>query len=736
MSVGSAVPPALTAITASLAVAAAAASSSSSTASTSTSSAAPPALTVSFLSPEVGGATRFYPFHDLELLASGQDTTLSKAQLIATGLDGDQNVLLFPTGCQVDVDDPASAIDCTRACRNASSLFSSLDTFYNCAALASIAYWSRDGSGNGNGNGDSGGGGGQGDRHSARFYIPEQAERNASALMGPGGSLAAFDERPVLSAFVACAQAACGEDGIRTPCNDSVKALTQQSLPGDVFDALNTFCPDIAAEINPDIFGPGVSRTHSPPHSYLVNKDSKLTVGCRQVLISYVLQVCFSSMLYLATRFFTLYVSFSERGRLKEEEQRQQLEAQQRERQQQQSQKRQQGRGGGGAVGAAAGGGGALAPAPSSSLRLQRRLTRIETLIWRDSSALSRTSIAIATTLVEFQEAQCWFVFAIQIASILAIVVNSQEGTFWGEIMVNAAVAFHVSQNGVLPMFLVQICLHNEGIRNWHTFLGFVVEYLLAIVATTQKVYFRDAFNLFRKETRIDACGGNPSPRSYCAAMHGVDGINLGFFPRPLLYKMVFLVLDTFAMVVLVVDQMSWTLRTHRWTSHLRIGRYRAGRGPAGRYKVAWLRAKRWVWRLLELAYLVINILYMVSLIKVFNSDSFEASKWSYGQIIAMTVWGPVIVKLFDLVLSGPPKNGTSLNSGPPRLRIDNVINRRIGTSADEELEASGYVPGLGRKIPGPPPELDLGQARSRTRDTGDTTDDGLSTEVKNVEYE
>ncbi|KAJ6440995.1 hypothetical protein O9K51_06788 [Purpureocillium lavendulum] len=667
---------------------AAALSSSSAAAAAASSASTPPALTVSFLPPEVGAASRFYPFHDLELLASGRDSTLSKARLVQTGVDGDQNVLLFPTGCEVDgpliIDGGGGdglvtqeqRTDCTRACRNATSLFSSLDTFYNCAALASVAHWSRG--------------------RDRRFYISEQAERNASALMGPGGSLAAFDERPVLSAFVACAQAACGEDGIRTPCNDSVKALTPQSRPADVFDAIDTFCPDIAAEINPDIFGPGV-------------------------LISYVLQVCFSSMLYLATKSFTLYVSFSERSRLKQEEQRRQLQMQQQEHREQRQRK-----GGNGSVGAAAPGG-------SSSLRLQRRLTRIETLIWRDSSALSRTSIAIATTLVEFQEAQCWFVFAIQIASILAIVVNSQEGTFWGEIMVNAAVAFHVSQNGVLPMFLVQVCLHNEGIRNWHTFLGFVVEYLLAIVATTQKVYFRDAFNLFRKETRIDACGGNPSPRAYCAAMHGVDGINLGFFPRPLLYKMVFLVLDTFAIVVLVLDQMSWTLRTHRWTKHIRIGGYHAGRGPVGRYKATWVRVKNWVWGLLELAYLIINILYMISLIKVFNSDSFEASKWSYGQIIAMTVWGPVIVKLFDLVLSGPPKNGTSLNSGPPRLRIDNVINRRIGTSADEDLETSDYEPSLGRKIPGPPPELDLSQARSRTREVGDTTDDGLSTEIKSV---
>lgn len=291
-------------------------------------------------------------------------------------------------------------------------------------------------------------------------------------------------------------------------------------------------------------------------------------------------------------------------------------------------------------------------PQEKKQKRLARRLTRIESMIWKDSSAYSRTSIAIATTLVEFQEAQCWFVFAVQIASILAIVVNSQEGTFWGEIIVNGAVAFHISQNGILPMFLIQICLHNEGIRNWHTFLGFCMEYLLAIVATTQRIDYKSSFELFRDQNSITACGGNPSPRTYCASRKGVDGVpELSFFPHPLMYKLVFLVLDTVAMIVLVIDQLTWTLRTHHRTKHMGFGSYKVGRWPDGRLKQHWIKFNRWFWQGLEFAYLVINILYLVSLANVISPLGFEATRWSYGQIIAMTVWGPVIVKLFDLIL-------------------------------------------------------------------------------------
>ncbi|KAK4073953.1 hypothetical protein Trihar35433_3427 [Trichoderma harzianum] len=533
------------------------------------------------IEPDIGGTLDFFPFRDLANIGNPDDDAFSFKNLIKSSIDGDQSILLFSTGCEID-----GVEDCTRACNRTDTFFGSLETFYNCIALSSISHWTHD---------------------TQSYYITPEAEQNASSIMG-SGSLAEFDYKPTLDSFITCAQAACGSDLLSVSCDPSIKALSRDKSSADqIFEAMDTFCPDIPANIDPDIFGPGV-------------------------LISYVLQVCFSGSLYLAVQAFTIWARHTEKKR-----------------------------------------------EPFS-------LTRAQSLVWRDTSTLSRTSVAMATTLVEFQEAQCWFVFALQIASILAIVINSQEGTFWGEIIVNGAVAFHVSLNGVLPMFLVQVCLHNEGIRNWHTFLGFCAEYLLAIIAATQKISFASTFDLFKQQHSIAECGGNPSPRTYCAATHGVSGLHLTFFPHPLLYKIVFLGLDSIAFIALVVDQFSWTLRKHRRTKHLRFGSWTPGRWPENSFRRHWKTITIYFWRGLEIAYFIINILYMVSLVTVISAKSFEANKWSYGQIIAITCWGPVIVKLIDLIISGPPKNGERLNSGPPRLRIDNIINHRLISEYDDEI--------------------------------------------------
>ena len=180
----------------------------------------------------LSGFSRFFPFHDLATLNTDDHDLFSFKNLVQDSLEGSNQIRLFTNGCQV-----GEHTDCTTACADAKLLFGSLETFYNCITLSSMSHWTHD---------------------EGKYYISAEAERNASTLMGRGGSLASFNGKPVLASFATCAVASCGADGLHKACNDSVKSLTENSKPSEVFAAMDSFCPDVAAEINPDIFGPGV----------------------------------------------------------------------------------------------------------------------------------------------------------------------------------------------------------------------------------------------------------------------------------------------------------------------------------------------------------------------------------------------------------------------------------------------------------------------------------------------
>ena len=199
----------------------------------------------------IDGTSDFFPFLDIAGLGSGSDDVdsgLTFKELFATNLDGGQEIILFSSGCQID-----GVADCTRACNSSDLFFSSLETFYNCAALAAAAHWTQDAN---------------------AYYVSEETERNASAVMG-SGTLAEFDGRPVLRSLITCAQDACENDGLSKPCNRSIDRLRyEDSTPEEIFEALDEFCPDLPAEVNPDIFGPGVGQAATVI-------DSILTGHCR-----------------------------------------------------------------------------------------------------------------------------------------------------------------------------------------------------------------------------------------------------------------------------------------------------------------------------------------------------------------------------------------------------------------------------------------------------------------------
>lgn len=132
-------------------------------------------------------------------------------------------------------------------------------------------------------------------------------------------------------------------------------------------------------------------------------------------------------------------------------------------------------------------------------------------IIWVDLGVFFCMSIVIVIMLVEFQEVQVWFVFVVQIVFIFVIVVNLLEGMFWGEVVFNVVIVYYISQNGILLMFFIQVCLYNEGICNWYMFFGFFVEYFLVIIVIMQKVGFYLVVVFFKYQNEIVECGGQLS---------------------------------------------------------------------------------------------------------------------------------------------------------------------------------------------------------------------------------
>lgn len=184
------------------------------------SSISPLPLTIQLRS-NIQGTSDFYPFDDIVALNQNSDRDFSFKEL-------------FASGCEVN-----GVADCTRACNNTETFFGSLETFYNCVALASVAYWTQD---------------------AKTLYVSNETEFNASSIMG-SGTLAEFDGRQVLKSFISCAKDSCDHDGLSEPCNKTIDALSiETSTAKEIFDAMDHFCPDLAAEINPDIFGPGVRQ--------------------------------------------------------------------------------------------------------------------------------------------------------------------------------------------------------------------------------------------------------------------------------------------------------------------------------------------------------------------------------------------------------------------------------------------------------------------------------------------
>lgn len=261
--------------------------------------------------------------------------------------------------------------------------------------------------------------------------------------------------------------------------------------------------------------------------------------------------------------------------------------------------------------------------------------------------ALSRSLAAAALTsaLVEFQEVQGFFVASIQVATLIIFTSDDQSAMLsstssFGEAVLNVEVVQMLSINGVLPVLLIQIGLMRLGVRWWYMTSIVVGVFILSLVITTRSLMpdYDTLWAYFKESGPITTCGLNPSPMTYC--LDSLNGLN-----SVLTSMNSGMILGCVAVSVLLLDQIWYSMNSNKRLDQI------LDSWELSSTVVLLLRRRAWpvflvlLWFSLEFGLLIYVGIYLKAVIEVFKVVETASSNWTYGQLIAVMVWAPVVGK-------------------------------------------------------------------------------------------
>jgi hypothetical protein len=286
-----------------------------------------------------------------------------------------------------------------------------------------------------------------------------------------------------------------------------------------------------------------------------------------------------------------------------------------------------------------------------------RRLTRQGRDEFREKLAAvqsqletSRLGSAVTSSLVEFQEVQIYFIISAQIATIIAYNPDMADAlgsnnSSYAAVILNSGLATFLNISSIGCILLAQCALHRAGMRWWYIFSIMTISLILAIATFALRNQLmppvETLWRQFKDSAPLPLCGNNPSPMTYCG-----QSLDTSYLDNAIIGYVVS-GLGSLTWVGLFIDQLNFTLRTEHPTLCQRLRR------NLDRYE-AILRRKSKVWRVLGTAYwlaiefaLVCLVGYHFSQIVLMleNISIGDISKWGFGQLIAVMVWAPTIVK-------------------------------------------------------------------------------------------
>ncbi|KAE8307121.1 hypothetical protein BDV41DRAFT_67574 [Aspergillus transmontanensis] len=282
---------------------------------------------------------------------------------------------------------------------------------------------------------------------------------------------------------------------------------------------------------------------------------------------------------------------------------------------------------------------------------------------------------ALKFTLVEFQEAQCFYILSFQAAALTALVAGPQlyEATNLAQLTSNTSMAKAVALMGVLPITHGLWILHRVDLHSWYISLWSAITIVVSSVTLHLSKMEPIATNLLGIATasHLDKCGYHPPPLIYCRSHsdYYFSAMTLIFFgvTDDILN---FVCIGIYG--ILVLQRLAPYPR--RWLN----------RKPwfQATYHLAhpWLVSKRtrFVSRtltvIIEILLLSSNFFYIFGIVAL-SLPTIAIDSWSFGQIIAVAIWAPIINKCLYWCFFGTDSYSAIRLPYPYRMIRVNAIN-------------------------------------------------------------
>ncbi|GJN78582.1 hypothetical protein PLIIFM63780_002076 [Purpureocillium lilacinum] len=265
-------------------------------------------------------------------------------------------------------------------------------------------------------------------------------------------------------------------------------------------------------------------------------------------------------------------------------------------------------------------------------------------------SKLGASSLGAAATssLVEFQEMQLYFVASVQIATLVSYNHSTTESTgtnnaSYAAMLLNSGLAALLATSSIACVLLVQCCLQRARMHWWYTFVLMTYTYVFALVIFARRSRLMapadGLWEKFKADRLLDMCGNNPSPMTYCKPPQDtrfLDNAAAGY---------AVCCLGAVAWLGLFIDQVASSIPNKFPAAAKRLAVLKPKATIRGRDRL-WTSMSATYWIVLEVLLLVTAGYHLSQLVLVvMDVDIGDASRWGFGQLIAISLWAPTIAK-------------------------------------------------------------------------------------------